>query len=190
MLDLKFIRENPDKVRQALKAKLVTIDLDRLLELDKERRTLLQEVEEQKKIRNRANDQIGLKKKKGEPVQDLVASMSTVSQKIDEIDIKVGDIDKSISTIQINIPNIPHESVPVSKDSSGNRVVREWGQKRQFNFEASDHLELGRRLGWLSFERGAVVTGSAFPVFQGRGARLGRGLINFMLDLQTKKHDF
>lgn len=190
MIDLKFIRENPDTVRRALKAKLVTADLDQLLELDKMRRALLQEVEEQKKIRNRANDQIGLMKKNGESVQDLVASISTVSQKIDEIDREVGDIDKSISLIQIDIPNIPHESVPVSKDSTGNRVVREWGQKRPFSFKALDHLELGRRLGWLSFERGAVVTGSAFPVFRGRGARLGRALINLMLDLHTKKHGY
>lgn len=190
MLDLKFIRENAETVRQALKAKLITADLDQLLKLDKRRRVLLQEVEEQKKIRNQANDQIGLKKKRGESVQELVASISVVSQKIDKIDKIVGDIDNSIYSIHIQIPNIPHNSVPVSKDSTRNRVVREWGEKRRFDFEPLEHLELGRRLGWLSFERGALVTGSAFPVFQGPGARLERALINFMLDLHTKEHGY
>lgn len=191
MLDLKFIRENPQKVRQGIEAKLVTVDLDRLLALDQERRTLLKEVEGFKKEKNLANDEISQLKQKGKSIGgDSLVHLKTLSQKIYEIDKKVGDIDNSLSSILINIPNLPHESVKISKDASGNQVVREWGERKRFNFKALDHEALARRLGWLSFERGAKITGSAFPVYQGKGARLERALIQMMLDLHTKKHGY
>lgn len=190
MLDLKFIRENPDLVRRGIEAKGGALDLDRLLALDEERRKRLQEVESLKQERNRANDSISRLKRENESAGDLLTAMKTLSQKIEEIDNKVVDIENSIHSILINIPNIPHESVPVSKKLTGNQVIREWGEKKRFEFKPLDHLELGRRLGWLSFERGAKVTGSAFPVFQGKGARLERALINLMLDLHTKKHGY
>ena len=190
MLDLKFIRENPEKVRQSLAAKCMQADLDKLLALDTERRRLLQEVESLKKARNEANDQISRHKKEGKSIEGLFNDLKSSSQKIDEIDDKVVDIEKSIYSIQIYIPNLIHESVNISKDASGNRVVREWGEKRRFSFQAADHEALGRRLGWLSFERGAKVTGSSFPVYQGVGAKLERALINLMLELHTKTHGY
>jgi seryl-tRNA synthetase len=190
LLDPKFIRENPEKVRQALSAKASSAELDRLLTLDQERRKLLQEVERLKQERNRANDQITTLKGEGKSVESLLPDLKTLSQKIDKIDVNVGDIDKSIYDIYIRIPNIPHESVPVAKDASGNRVVREGGERRGFSFAPSPHEELGKRLGWVSFEKGAKVSGSHFPVYQGRGARLERALINFMIDLHSKKHGY
>lgn len=190
MLDLKFVRENPDKVRQGLQAKNASVDLDKLLALDQERRKLLQEVESLKQQRNLANEKITSLKKSGGSTEAILSEMKTSSQKIDNIDIKVGDIDNSINSILQFIPNLPHESVPVSKDAKGNKTVREWGEKREFSFKPLDHETLGRRLGWLSFERGAKVTGSAFPVYQGRGARLERALVNFMMDLHAKKHGY
>lgn len=190
MLDLKFIRENPEKVRQSLAAKCMQADLDKLLALDAERRRLLQEVESLKKARNEANDQISRHKKEGKPIEALLNGLKSYSQKIDEIDDKVVDIVKSIYLIQSYIPNLIHESVKISKDASGNRVVREWGEKRQFSFQAADHEAIGKRLGWLSFERGAKVTGSSFPVYQGGGAKLERALINLMLELHTKTHGY
>lgn len=190
MLDLKFIRENPEKVRQGMAAKAVPADLDRLLALDQARRQLLQQVEILKQERNRANDEISHLKQQREPWAQALGGLKSLSQKIDEIDIKVVDIEKNIYVIQTNIPNITHESVTVSKDASGNKVVREWGEKRRFGFQPLGHEELGRRTGWVSFERGAKVTGSAFPVFQGKGARLERALINLMLELHTKKHGY
>jgi seryl-tRNA synthetase len=190
LLDLKFIRENPEKVRQGIEAKLATVDLDRLLKLDRDRRTLLQEVETLKKDRNLANDQIGRLRQEGKPADRVIDSTKSLSQKINEIDNKVGDIDKLIYSILIYIPNLIHESVKISKDASGNQVVREWGQKRKLGFQGLDHEALGRGLGWLSFERGAKVTGSAFPVYLGKGARLERALIRMMLDLHTKKHGY
>lgn len=190
MLDLKFIRENPDKVRQGIAAKAVSLDLDRLLALDQERRTHLKEVEALKQERNKANDQITKLKQTGESIESKLSSLKLLSQKIEEIDKKVGVIDNHMYMIQSNIPNIPHESVPIAKDASGNRVVREWGEKRRFSFQPLGHEEMGRRTGWLSFERGAKVTGSAFPVFQGKGAQLVRVLINLMLEFHTQKHGY
>jgi len=190
LLDLKFIRDNPDKVRQALQARAVSLDLDRLLSLDQDRRRLIQEVEALKKERNEANDQIGALKKAGKPAEELLASMKSISQKIVEIDEKVGGIDKNLYSICTNIPNLPHESVPISRDPNGNKVVREWGKKRSFDFKPLDHDALGKRTGWVSFEKGAKVTGSAFPVFQGKGARLVRALISLMLDLHVRKHGY
>ena len=191
MLDLKFIRENPEVVRKALAAKLAKVDLDQLLVLDRERRTLLKEVETLKGERNRANDRITSLKKEGKPIDSLLGSLKISSQKIDEIDKKVGVIDNSISSIQSYIPNIIHESVPICKDPSGNKVVREWGEERRFvSSSPKDHEALTRELGWVNFEKGAKVTGSAFPVYLGRGARLERALIQFMLELHTKKHGY
>lgn len=190
MLDLKFIRENPDRVRQTLTAKLIQVDLDRLLKLDHERRLFVQQVESLKKEKNLTNDRIAQQKAGGKPVDDMISEMKSISQKIDEIDDKVGELYKSIYQIQCNIPNIVHESVQISKDASGNKVVRSFGGGHAASAALRGHEELTRRLGWVSFERGAKVTGSAFPVFQGKGARLVRGLINMMLDLHTKKHGY
>jgi len=191
LLDLKFIRENPQKVRQGIEAKLVKVDLDRLLTLDQDRRILLKEVESLKKDKNLANEQISQLKQKGKSADSkLLTDLKTLSQKIDKIDDKVGDIDKQIEQIVINVPNIPHDSVNICKDASGNKVVREWGEKRRFGFKALEHEALGRRLGWVSFEKGAKITGSAFPVYQGKGARLERALIQLMLGLHTKKHGY
>ena len=190
MLDLKFIRENPEKVRKNLEAKSAQVDLDKLLTLDQERRKLLHEVEAYKKARNEANDRIANQKKQGKPVESTLSDMKSLSQKIDKIDKKVGDIEKNLESICVYIPNIVHESVPVGKDYSSNRAIREWGEKRHFSFKAQDHETLGRKLGWLSFERGSKITGSAFPVYQGLGARLERALISLMLDTHTKKHGY
>ena len=190
MLDLKFIRENKERVRRGIEAKLVTADLDQLLKLDQKKRELDQTAQELKARRNQANDEISRLKAKGESAEAVIRSISSSSQKISEIDKEVVDIDSKMYSILSYIPNIPHDSVPVGKDSSQNQVVREWGEKRCFSFPAKDHLELGKKLGWISFERGAQVTGSAFSVLQGKGARLERALINFMIDLHAKKHGY
>lgn len=177
-------------MRRGIEAKGAKVDLDRLLTLDQERRKLIQEVESLKKERNLANDQIAQKKAQKAPVDDLLSSMKTISQKIEEIDKQVGDKDKLICSINTYIPNIPYETVTVSKDPTGNKVVRKWGEPKKFGFNPLTHEELGKKLGWLSFERGSKVTGSAFPVYEGKGARLERGLINFMVDLHAKKHGY
>lgn len=191
MLDLKFIRDNPQLAKRSLSGKGVfPSEIDKVLELDKERRKLLAEVEQLKAKRNKLSEEVGRAKASGMPVEDLLKEGKTLSQKIGEIDAKVGETDKKIGELILAIPNLPSEDVPVGKDASSNKVVREWGKIRSFSFKPKDHLDLVGHLGWLSMEAGAKLTGSAFPVYMGEGARLERALINFMVDLHAKTHGY
>lgn len=190
MLDLKLIRENPEKISQALLAKGVTIDLQGLLSMDAERRELLKEVEELKAKRNSANNEIASRKKQGASVEGVINEMKTLSQKISNLDIKVGEISEKIDIIAETIPNTPLCDVPLAKGAEGNKVVRSWGEVKQFNYKIRDHLELAISLGWLSMEKGSKITGGGFPVFFGEGARLERALINLMLDMHVCKHGY
>jgi len=191
MLDIKFIRENPEAVKQDLAKKRVPEStISALLKLDEERRDLLQKVEALKAQRNQANDQITLAKREGKPVEPLISAMKSVSQNIADIDSKMGGLDINIQDLMITIPNIPDFSVPEGTSSASNKVVREWGKQSQFAFKPKDHIELAQKLGWISFERAVKLAGSGFSLFQGEGARLVRALMNFMLDLHTKKHGY
>lgn len=192
MLDLKWIRENPELVRKGLAAKNVTFDLDRLLALDNERRTLLKEVEDLKAKRNAANDEVTQLKKSGqnERASTLIDSLKLISQKIKEIDVNVGEFDSKIAKIMYDIPNIVHESVPVAKGATGNKVVRTWGEPKNLPEKSRDHFDLGNDLQFFSMAWGSKISGSGFPVYRGEGARLERALINFMLDLHISKHGY
>lgn len=186
MHDIKLIRENPEKFREGLKAKNASIDLDELLGLDEKRRKLLSEGEELKGERNKANQEIMRLKKEGDSAADTaIASMKDISQKIKEIDQNVGDINQKIAEIMLYIPNLAHNSVPVGKDESANKVIRTWGEPKKFDFEAKDQVVLGEKNELFSMEWGAKISGSGFPVYRGKGARLERALINFMLDFHS-----
>ncbi len=190
MLDLKWIRENPDLVRKGLEAKFSKISLDDLLALDQERRAFLKEVEDLKAQKNQASEEIARLKKSGQPADDRISAMKVVSQKITDLDIKVGDFSLKIDKIVYSIPNIAHYDVPIAPGPTGNKVVRSWGDPRKLDFKAKDHLDLATQNGWLSMDLGSKITGSGFPVYKGAGARLERGLINFMIDLHTRKHGY
>jgi seryl-tRNA synthetase len=190
VLDLKFIRENPDQVAQGLAAKGVSVDIQTLLDLDLEKRTLLKQSEELKAKRNSASDEIARLKKQGKPAESLIIEMKTASQKIADFDSKVGEISLKIDKIALTIPNMPSQEVPVCRGNEGNKEVRSWGEPRKLDFKAKDHLELASSLGLFSMEKGSKITGAGFPVYFGVGARLERALINFMLDLHTKKHGY
>lgn len=190
MLDIKFIRENPDQTAKGLSAKGAAIDLPRLLSLDADRRSLLKEVEDLKAKRNTASDEIALLKKQGKPAESIISEMKAESQKIADLDAKVVDVSENIDKILISIPNIPNSDVPVSKGAEGNKVVRAWGEPRKPIAKAKDHLELASALGLFSMEKGSKITGAGFPVYFGAGAKLERALLNFMLDLHVKKHGY
>ena len=190
MLDLRWLRENPDQVRQGLQAKGVDFDLTALLELDAQKRALLSEVEDLKSRRNIANQEISRLKQAGQQAQQTINDIRSSSQKIDEIDHKVGDISEKIADILYRIPNIPHESVPVARGPKGNQVMRSWGEPNALSFKGKDHLDLAMSLGWLSMDQGSKITGSGFPVYYGNGARLERALINFMIDIHVKQHGY
>ena len=189
MLDLKFIRDNAVLVKEALKSRNLKIDIDELLRLDEERRNLLVEVETLKAERNKANDEItALVKAKKNP-KEIIDKMKVVSQKVAYLDKKVGEVDQKIANFTYSIPNIPDKSVPVGGPDS-NKIVRSWGKIPTFDFNPRNHIELCEILGIISFGIAAKITGSNFVLYMGQGARLERALINFMLDLHTKKHGY
>lgn len=191
MLDIKFVRENSTLVKEALAKKRVPIEMiDQVLSFDQKRRKFVQEVDGLKALRNDANNQIAKAKKQGKPVDEIIEGMKTVSQRIADLDTLVGEVDKGMATILCNIPNLPHPSVPIGDDASANKVIRKWGKKPAFDFQPKDHMELAQKLGWISFERGAKLTGSGFILYQNEGAKLIRALINMMLDVHTEKHGY
>jgi seryl-tRNA synthetase len=189
MLDLKFIRENVELVRQAIANKGEKVDLDRLLELDGQRRALLAEGEALKAQRNKVSESIAVMKKRGEDASALIREMGQVADRIRELDARLGEIEKAIYEVQIRIPNIPHPSVPVG-DESANVVIKQWGTIEKFDFQPKTHWEIGEALGILDLAGGAKVAGAFFVNFRGLGAKLERALINFMLDLHVQKHGY
>lgn len=190
MLDSKFVRENPEKVAQALKNRGLDLGLDEFLALEKQRRELLVEVEALKSKRNTVSQEISRLKKTGAPADDIIAEMRAVGDRITALDAKVKETEGGLDAILMNIPNIPHESVPVGADETANPEMRRWGTPRTFDFEPKPHWEIGENLGILDFERGRKVTGTRFLFYRGLGSRLERSLISFMLDLHTGQHGY
>ena len=193
MLDIKFIRENPELVRQGIKNKNETDKVDDLLKLDEQRRELILKTDDLKHKRNEVSSQIPKMKKAGEDVTAVLAEMKTVSDEISILDSQLKEIESKVEEILMFIPNMPHESVPVGKSSNDNVEVRQW-LPEEFSFtkseKALDHIELGKKLKILDFERGAKISGSGFPLYIGKGATLERALINFMLDFHLKNHGY
>lgn len=190
MLDIKFVRDNPEKVEQALNNRGAAMGLDEFISYEKERRELLAEVETLKNQRNTVSQEISRKKKAGENADDMIVEMREVGDRISAIDAKLKETEASLNGIIMNIPNVPHESVPVGKDEHDNKEIRRWGTPGEFAFEPKPHWEIGEKLGILDFERGGKVTGARFTFYKGLGSRLERSLINFMLDLHTKEHGY
>lgn len=190
MLDLKFIRENPDKVKKACESRGKPADIDGLLSLDEKRRTILKEVEDIKHKKNVASGEIAKAVKEKKDAKTKIAEMKAISEKEKNLEEDLKAIEKELQGMLFNVPNIPHESIPVGKDASANEIVKSWGKEKKFDFKQRTHLELGEYLDILDFSRAAKITSSNFPLFKGDGAKLERALINFMLDLHTKKHGY
>lgn len=190
MLDLKFIRENPEQVKKGLKHKGSPEDVDRVLRLDGERRDILQIAEKLKRDRNQFSEQVSQLKKQGKDAGELIEKTRAIGQEIKEIDERLKAIETELAGWLDRFPNLPHESVPVGKDSGENVVIKAWGKIPEFDFEISDHLEIGERLDIFDFPRGGKISGRGFPVYKGMGARLERALINFMLDLHSGEHGY
>ncbi len=190
MLDLKFVREHLDEVKEALKKRGSQLSLDKFHSLDEKRRQLIQEVEELRNKRNTVSQQIGQIKKEGGDASDLIAEMKAVGEKIKALEEELDSIKSEMQEIMLSIPNIPHESVPVGESEDDNVTVKRWGDIPEFSFEPVPHWEIGEKTGILDFKRAAKITGSRFVVYRGLGAMLERALINFMLDLHRKKHGY
>ncbi|MGE4357016.1 MAG: serine--tRNA ligase [Candidatus Omnitrophota bacterium] len=191
MLDLKFIRENPDKIRTALRNRGLKEDLlDNLLQVDTKRRELLRDLEELRRKRNLLSEEVGRLIQEKKNPQEKIAESKKVGEKIKEREEVLDKLETELKDLLLNIPNIPHDSVPVGPDASYNKIVRVWGEPRKFSFTPRTHLELGEYLDIIDFPRAAKLAGSNFVLFKGKGAKLQRALIDFMLDLHTKKHGY
>lgn len=190
MLDLKFVRENLDKVAEAMKNRHTEVDLDAFRKLDQERRDLLQEVEADKSMRNSVSAEISKMKKNGEDASEKILSMRTLGDKIAETDKKLKEVEQGLRDIMLTMPNMPDASVPVGKDDTENPEVRKWGEPTHFDFEPKAHWDLGEDLGILDSNRAAKVSGGRFYYYLGLGARLERAVYNFMLDQHTQKDGY
>jgi len=187
VLDLKFVRNNPNVVKEALEKRHTSVKLDDFLFQEEERRKVLFEVENLKAKRNSVSEEVGRRKKNGEDAESLILEMREVGQTIKNLEENLTGIDEEIQAVLYDIPNIPHASVPIGTDETANVEVRAWGTPREFKFEPQAHYDLGEKLGILDFARAAKVTGARFTFYKGLGAKLERSLISFMLDRHTAK---
>jgi seryl-tRNA synthetase len=178
------------RVQKALHNRGVIANLELFQDVESKRRSALLEVETLRHRRNVVSDKIAQMKKKGTDSTDLVREMREVSARIKEIDSLLSDYEEEIHHKLLEIPNLPHETVPVGKDSSANPVIKQIGALPDFGFEPKPHYDLGESLKILDFERASKITGARFPLYFGDGARLERALINFMLDIHTAEHGY
>jgi seryl-tRNA synthetase len=192
MLDLKFVREHLEEVEQALKNRGLEIPLEEFKEREARRRRLLTELEELRHERNTLSQQVGNLMKAGRPeeAQPLKHRVQTINFEIKGLEAGAEEDDAWVRDFLLQIPNVPHQSVPLGKSSDDNPVVRIWGEPPQFDFEPKAHWDIGENLGILDFERAAKITGARFALLKGAGALMERALINFMLDLHTRKHGY
>ena len=190
MLDIKYLRQNIDLVRQKMNERGQKIDFDRFLGLEAKRRDILQSVESLRNERNSVSKQVGELKKKKEDASALIEKMGDVSARIKEYDESLRVTEEELNAFVMIVPNIQHESVPQGSSSEDNTVVRTWGEKPVFNFEPKQHFDLGENLNILDFARGAKITGARFTLYRGAGAQLERAITNFMLDLHTGNHGY
>ncbi len=187
MLDLKFIREHPDEVREALVKLNDTAPIDEILSLDTQRRELLAEADALKHRRNVVSKEIGRMKEKD---QALIAEMRQVGDRIKELDSNLGPVKEELQRLLLLVPNMPDPSVPVGRDESENVLVRTVGELRQFDFEPLPHWDLGPMLDIIDFERGVKISGTRFYVLKGLGARLQRAAITWMMDVHIKEYGY
>ena len=191
MLDLKFIRKNPDKVREMLQHRGLDVAvLDELLECDEKWRSVLVELEELKHQHNVVSKEIANFKKEKKDASELISEMRKMSRKVGELDSEAKVHKNRLDELLLNIPNMPHHSTPVGVDESDNVVIKHWGEKPQFDFEPRPHWEIATIHDIVDFQRAAKVSGSNFVLFKGLGAKLERALINFMLDLHIDGHGY
>ncbi|MBE6480455.1 MAG: serine--tRNA ligase [Atopobiaceae bacterium] len=189
MLDIKFVRENPDVVDKAIASRNGTWDRERFFELDADRRSLIAEVEALQAERNALSKQIGQLMREGrkDEAEAAKAKVAAGKDRIAELDAKRGEAEDALFDLVSRIPNIPDETVPFGKDDSENPEVRRWGTPREFDFEPKAHWDLGPELGMIDFDRGVKIAGSRFYVLGGMGARMERALINFMIDTHVSE---
>ncbi|MGB8167628.1 MAG: aminoacyl--tRNA ligase-related protein, partial [Chthoniobacteraceae bacterium] len=192
MLDIRLIRENPDFVKQRLATRDANLAsaVDEILDCDKKRRaaeTIFQQLQADRK---RVSKEIGGKRARGEDTAAIEEQTRELGDQIQRLEDEAKQLEAAQRTLLLNVPNLPHDAAPIGSTAEENPVVRVWGEKPAFSFTPKTHIELGEKLGLFDFERAVKITGSAFTVYTGAGARLERTLINFLLDLHTREHGY
>ena len=190
MLDIKFIRENLELITERLSTRGGKVDLSRFIVLDEQRRAYIADSESLKQKRNSVNEEIvKIKNQKGD-ASELISKMKNVSDEIKTLDGKFSETEREIETLLKQIPNVPHQTVPIGNSDKDNVEFRRWGKKPEFSFKVSEHADIGEKLAILDFARGAKLTGARFTLSVDGGAALERALINFMLDIHTREHGY
>jgi seryl-tRNA synthetase len=187
MLDIKLIRENPELVRQALEKRGDSFALDSILEIDSRYRSLLRQTEELRAKHNEASKQLSTSKEK--PPQ-LIAQLRQLGEQISSLQQQTKEAKTNLDSLLLELPNIPHPSVPLGRGADDNVVVRTWGKPRELSFKPLPHWELGEKLGIIDFQQGVKLSGTRFYVLKGLGAHLQRALISFMLDVHVNEHGY
>lgn len=190
MLDMKFVRENPELVMDAMRKRNANVNLDEFLELEKRRRELTLQVEALKSQRNAASQEIGKMKKAGENADAQMAEVRALGDKIAEDDKELKDIEARLKEILMTIPNMPAADTPVGSSDADNPVVRTWREPAKFAFEPQAHWDIGEKLNILDVERAGKVSGARFTFYRGLGSRLERSVINFFLDIHTGENGY
>ena len=190
MLDLKFIRQNPDTVRRMLKDRRVDVDLDQLIDADQQWLEAQKNVEDLRQQQNAVSKEIGQLKKNRQDASSQIAEMKQVSDQIKQLNEQTQQLKQEVNRILMYLPNLPDQSVPVGADESDNPEIKSWGENPTFDFTPKPHWDLAAQHDLIDFQRAAKVSGSNFALFTGVGARLERALINFMLDLHITKHGY
>ena len=182
MISIKFIRENIELVKESLNSRNSDVDLDVVLELDEARRNIIKSVESLKADRNYYSKEIAKQKQSGEDCSDQIQKMQVVSKSIKDYDLKLNQTNDKLKELLLFIPNIPHSTTPRGKSEDDNVIVKTWGKKPDFNFDCKGHVELAEKYGLVDFKRGAKISGSGYPLYVNKGARLERALINYMMN--------
>ena len=190
MLELKFIRSNPDKMREMLKNRGYNLDFSVFESIDGRRRETLGSLENLRHQRNRVSKDIASMKKRKADASSIIAEIKKVSSEIKEQEANLSQIEEQLDPLLMVIPNVPHESVAIGTDENDNPLIRTWGEIREMDFAPLPHWEIGERLGILDFARASKIAGARFALYWGLGAMLERALINFMLDTHTKDHGY
>ena len=191
MLDIKYILANREEYSTMLKNRHHDFDLGVLVTLDEKRRKIIGETEDLKAKRNEGSKRIGMAKKNPDiDVEALKSEIKGIGDKIKELDSELAEVETELNQYMMTLPNKLSATTPIGNDENDNPVVRTWGEPRKFTFEPKPHWDIAEALGIMDFEKGVMLAQSRFTVLQGMGARMERALVNFMLDLHTKKHGY
>jgi seryl-tRNA synthetase len=192
MLDIKFIEDNYELVRQKTEQRGATVEFESLTELIEKRKTAIKDAESLEHKRNKGSKEVGslMREGKKEDAEKLQSELKELSDKVKLLNEQRSKTEAQLESILLQIPNITNDEVPVGKDESDNLEISKWGEPKEFEFEIKDHVEIGKNLNILDLETAAKITGSRFVLYKGLGAKLERALVNFMIDVHTKNHGY